>query len=146
MDQTRRLYNVTTHDLCHQLCLVCLEAVMLVVMDHVVTTWTWLWYSKSCLSWRKFTSHMGMVLNVLFDEGYIDGLLISSVKNCGMNFDWSLFKFTQRDCSLLAKVLENFRQSGWWTHRSMFMKIQDWWLMWQAGGWMDGWIAIQTYS
>lgn len=55
---------------------------------------------------------MGMVLNVLFDEGYIDGLLISSVKNCGMNFDWSLFKFTQRDCSLLAKVLENFRQSG----------------------------------
>lgn len=67
----------------------------------------------------------GYVVDVLFDEVYSDLLLFSSVKNCGMNFDWSLFKFTQRDCSLLAKVLENFMQSGRWTHRSMFMKIQD---------------------
>jgi hypothetical protein len=30
------------------------------------------------------------------------------VRNCGMNFDWSLFKFTERDCSLLAKVVERY--------------------------------------
>ncbi|XP_062518832.1 dynein regulatory complex subunit 5-like [Corticium candelabrum] len=31
------------------------------------------------------------------------------VKNCGMNFDWSLFKFTEQDCSLLAKAVKSCR-------------------------------------
>jgi hypothetical protein len=31
------------------------------------------------------------------------------VRNCGMNFDWSLFKFTERDCSLLAKAVKSSR-------------------------------------
>jgi len=26
------------------------------------------------------------------------------VRDCGMNFEWDLFEFTNRDCSLLAKV------------------------------------------
>ncbi|KAL5257068.1 hypothetical protein ACHWQZ_G012106 [Mnemiopsis leidyi] len=31
------------------------------------------------------------------------------VRNCGMNFEWSLFEFTQKDCSLLAKAVKSCR-------------------------------------
>ncbi|OAF71065.1 T-complex-associated testis-expressed protein 1 [Intoshia linei] len=32
------------------------------------------------------------------------------VKHCGMNFTWSFFKFTQRDCMQLARALQNHKQ------------------------------------
>ncbi|EDV21037.1 uncharacterized protein TRIADDRAFT_50874 [Trichoplax adhaerens] len=31
------------------------------------------------------------------------------VRDCGMNFEWNLFKFTPKDCSLLAKAVKNCR-------------------------------------
>lgn len=31
------------------------------------------------------------------------------VRDCGMNFDWSLFQFTTRDCMLLSKCIANCR-------------------------------------
>lgn len=32
------------------------------------------------------------------------------VRDCGMNFEWSLFNFTARDCLLLAKVVASCQQ------------------------------------
>ena len=32
------------------------------------------------------------------------------VQDCGMNFEWNLFQFTQRDCLLLAKSVKNCKQ------------------------------------
>ncbi|CAK8692429.1 dynein regulatory complex subunit 5-like [Clavelina lepadiformis] len=32
------------------------------------------------------------------------------VRDCGMNFEWSLFQFTQRDCLLLAKSIKSCKQ------------------------------------
>jgi len=34
--------------------------------------------------------------------------LTYGVKNCGMNFEWNLFEFTHKDCSLLAKALKSW--------------------------------------
>ncbi|XP_047138677.1 dynein regulatory complex subunit 5 isoform X1 [Hydra vulgaris] len=36
--------------------------------------------------------------------------LYYGVQKCGMNFEWNLFEFTMRDCSLLAKALPLFSQ------------------------------------
>lgn len=33
--------------------------------------------------------------------------LTYGVKDCGMNFEWNLFEFTSKDCSLLAKAIKN---------------------------------------
>lgn len=33
--------------------------------------------------------------------------LTYGVKDCGMNFEWNLFEFTNKDCSLLAKALKS---------------------------------------
>ncbi|XP_018408760.1 PREDICTED: T-complex-associated testis-expressed protein 1-like [Nanorana parkeri] len=35
--------------------------------------------------------------------------LVYGVKGCGMNFEWNLFRFTERDCSLLANTFKTFR-------------------------------------
>ncbi|XP_072266130.1 dynein regulatory complex subunit 5 [Pyxicephalus adspersus] len=35
--------------------------------------------------------------------------LVYGVKGCGMNFEWNLFRFTDRDCSLLVDTLKKFR-------------------------------------
>lgn len=35
--------------------------------------------------------------------------LVYGVKGCGMNFEWNLFRFTERDCSLLADTFKTFR-------------------------------------
>ncbi|XP_069811564.1 dynein regulatory complex subunit 5 isoform X1 [Dendropsophus ebraccatus] len=35
--------------------------------------------------------------------------LVYGVKGCGMNFEWNLFRFTVRDCTLLASALQTFR-------------------------------------
>ncbi|XP_063774875.1 dynein regulatory complex subunit 5 [Pseudophryne corroboree] len=35
--------------------------------------------------------------------------LVYGVKGCGMNFEWNLFRFTKRDCSLLANTFKTFR-------------------------------------
>ncbi|XP_068088763.1 dynein regulatory complex subunit 5 isoform X2 [Hyperolius riggenbachi] len=36
--------------------------------------------------------------------------LVYGVKGCGMNFEWNLFRFTDRDCSLLADTFKTFRK------------------------------------
>ncbi|KAE8600168.1 hypothetical protein XENTR_v10013114 [Xenopus tropicalis] len=35
--------------------------------------------------------------------------LVYGVRNCGMNFEWNLFRFTDRDCNSLAQALRVFR-------------------------------------
>ncbi|CAI9580765.1 unnamed protein product [Staurois parvus] len=35
--------------------------------------------------------------------------LVYGVKGCGMNFEWNLFRFTERDCGLLADTFKTFR-------------------------------------
>ncbi|XP_073484828.1 dynein regulatory complex subunit 5 [Aquarana catesbeiana] len=35
--------------------------------------------------------------------------LVYGVKGCGMNFEWNLFRFTERDCNLLADTFKTFR-------------------------------------
>ncbi|XP_056410587.1 dynein regulatory complex subunit 5 [Hyla sarda] len=35
--------------------------------------------------------------------------LVYGVKGCGMNFEWNLFRFTDRDCTTLANALKTFR-------------------------------------
>ena len=48
--------------------------------------------------------HSSIILSSLpFHTPYI---FLSRVKNCGMNFDWSLFEFTARDSQLLASGLK----------------------------------------
>ncbi|OCT79585.1 dynein regulatory complex subunit 5 [Xenopus laevis] len=52
-----------------------------------------------------------------FDLGLIAPLLpdleelhlVYGVRNCGMNFEWNLFRFTDRDCNSLAQTLKVFR-------------------------------------
>ncbi|KAM3930702.1 dynein regulatory complex subunit 5 [Leptodactylus fuscus] len=36
--------------------------------------------------------------------------LVYGVKGCGMNFEWNLFRFTDRDCTLLANALKTFKK------------------------------------
>ncbi|XP_075705033.1 dynein regulatory complex subunit 5 [Rhinoderma darwinii] len=35
--------------------------------------------------------------------------LVYGVRGCGMNFEWNLFRFTDRDCALLANTLRTFK-------------------------------------
>ncbi|KAM5165545.1 dynein regulatory complex subunit 5 [Mantella aurantiaca] len=35
--------------------------------------------------------------------------VVYGVKGCGMNFEWNLFRFTERDCRLLAETFKTFR-------------------------------------
>ena len=35
--------------------------------------------------------------------------VVYGVRDCGMNFEWNLFQFTQRDCLLLAKSIKSCR-------------------------------------
>lgn len=35
--------------------------------------------------------------------------VVFGIRDCGMNFDWSLFQFTNRDCLLISKCIANCR-------------------------------------
>lgn len=35
-----------------------------------------------------------------------NGHLMFRVKNCGMNFEWNLFDFTDKDCQMLATAVK----------------------------------------
>ena len=47
----------------------------------------------------------GLILNKLPKLKELS--VVYGVKSCGMNFEWSLFEFTTKDCSLLAKAVQS---------------------------------------
>lgn len=50
----------------------------------------------------------GMLLDKL---PYLEEFCVAyQVRDCGMNFEWNLFQFTQRDCLLLSKALRSCKQ------------------------------------
>lgn len=46
----------------------------------------------------------GLIINQL--PNLVEISITYGVRNCGMNFEWSLFEFTQKDCILLAKAVK----------------------------------------
>jgi len=65
--------------------------------------------------------NFGILLNKL---PYLEWLQVQyGVKDCGMNFEWSLFQFTKQDCRILANSVKNCHQLKFFSlHQS---KVDD---------------------